>query len=249
MRKQFAGFVALYFYCQGVFSQNILQGRVISEETQKPLPSASVYLNNTSLGTITNEQGLFVINKIPSGKFRLVVSCVGYEAYISLIDPRVLSKDFMIALKTKPQELAGFSVAPPDPDGWKKWGKLFTDIFIGTTTNSNDCKLLNPEAIKFRLNADNTLTAFAKEPLQIMNYKLGYGIKYKLEEFEYNLDSKLVNYSGYTFFKDMAVAHPNRTRRYEQATLEDYNGSFLHFKRAFYANNLDGNMKSIRFHN
>jgi hypothetical protein len=110
MRKQFAGFVALYFYCQGVFSQTILRGSVISEETQKPLPSASVYLNNTSLGTITSEQGLFVINKIPSGKFRLVVSCVGYEAYISLIDPRVLSKDFMIALKTKPQELAGFSV-------------------------------------------------------------------------------------------------------------------------------------------
>jgi hypothetical protein len=232
-------FLWFLFCSQWAFSQVVLKGKVISEETQKPLASVSVYLNNTSLGTVTNEQGNFIITKIPSGKFRLVASCVGFETYVNLVDPRTLPKDFTISLKPKAEELQGFSVLPPEPDGWKKWGKLFTEIFIGNTPKSNDCKLTNPEVIKFRMNADNTLTAYASEPLQIVNYALGYEIRYKLEEFQYDFNIKLVSYSGYALFTDMGIKHPNRMRRYEEERLETYKGSLMHFKRAFFANDLD----------
>jgi len=177
--------------------------------------------------------------KIPSGKFRLVASSVGFETYVNLVDPRTLPKDFTISLKPKADELQGFSVLPPEPDGWKKWGKLFTDIFIGNTPKSNDCKLTNPEVIKFRMNADNTLTAYASEPLQIVNYALGYEIRYKLEEFQYDFNIKQVSYSGYALFTDMGIKHPNRVRRYEEERLETYKGSLMHFKRAFFSNDLD----------
>ena len=241
------GFSVLFLICySGAFSQAVLKGKVISDETKKPLASVSVYLNNTSLGAITNEEGVFVIRGIPSGKFRLVASCVGFETYESMIDPRTVGKDFAISLKPKAEELQSFSVIPPEPDGWKKWGKLFTQLFIGDTPGSNDCKLTNPEVIKFRMNADNTLTAYAKEPLQIVNYNLGYEIKYKLEEFQYDFNIKLVNYSGYAFFMDMGVKYPNRVRRYEEARLETYKGSFLHFKRAFFANELDAQGFELR---
>jgi hypothetical protein len=232
--------------CFAAFSQDVIRGKVISEETQKPLAAVSVYLNNTSLGAVTNDNGVFVITKIPSGKFRLVASCVGFETYVSMIDPRTMGKDFVISLKPKAEELQGLSVTPPEPDGWKKWGKLFTELFIGDTPGSNDCKLTNPDVIKFRMNADNTLTACAKEPLQIVNYNIGYEIKYKLEEFQYDFNIKLVNYSGYAFFTDMGVKHPNRVRRYEEARLEVYKGSFLHFKRAFFANELDAQGFELR---
>ncbi len=230
---------ALLICSQSIFSQRIVKGRVISEETKKPLPSVSVFLDNTSIGAVTNEQGLFTLNQVPSGKFRLVATSVGYETYDSLMDPHSPLRDLIIVLKTKPEELQAFEVVPPDPDGWKKWGKVFTDIFIGTTPRSNDCKLVNPEVIKFRLSADNTLTAYSKEPLQIMNYDLGYEIKYKLEEFDYNFNTRLVNYSGYAFFKDLALSHPKKARKYEEERLETYTGSLLHFMRAFYRNKLD----------
>ena len=246
MTKHF-GFVLLFLVCCfGALSQTVIRGKVISEETQKPLAAVSVYLNNTSLGAITNDDGIFIISKVPSGKFRLVASCVGFETYVNMIDPRSLGKDFIISLKPKAEELQGFSVTPPDPDGWKKWGKLFTELFIGDTPGSNDCKLTNPEVIKFRMNADNTLTAYAKEPLQIVNYNLGYEIKYKLEEFQYDFNIKLVNYSGYAFFIDMGIKYPNRVRRYEEARLEVYKGSLLHFKRAFFANELDAQGFELR---
>jgi hypothetical protein len=221
------------------WSQSTLRGKVVSEENKKPLPSASVYLNNTSMGSITNEQGVFFIGNVPSGKFRLIVSCVGYETYTEMIDPRALPKELTIALKTKSDELQGFSVVPPEPDGWKIWGVLFTELFIGTTPHSNDCKLTNPEVIKFRKNPDYTLTAYATEPLLIENYYLGYEIRYKLEDFIYDLTTKRVDYSGYAFFTDMGIKHPNRARKYAEARLENFKGSLLHFKRAFYANQLD----------
>ena len=246
MTKLF-GFVLLFlFCCLGAFAQAVLRGKVIGEDTKKPLAAVSVYLNNTSLGAVTNDDGVFIITKIPSGEFRLVASCVGYETFVNMIDPRTVGKDFIISMKPNAEELQGFTVTTPDPEGWKKWGKLFTELFIGDTPGSNDCKLTNPEAIKFRMNTDNTLTAYAKEPLQIVNYNLGYEIKYKLEEFQYDFNIKLVNFSGYAFFTDMGVKHPNRVRRYGEARLETYKGSFLHFKRAFFANELDAQGFELR---
>ena len=96
------GFTLLFLICCfGAFSQAVLKGKVISEETQKPLASVSVYLNNTSLGSITNEDGIFIIRGIPSGKFRLVASCVGFETYVNMIDPQICRKGFRYIIKTK----------------------------------------------------------------------------------------------------------------------------------------------------
>jgi CarboxypepD_reg-like domain len=233
-------FLLLIADCQTAFSQSTIKGKVINGETGSPLPSISVYINNTSIGTVTNDKGAFILTRIPSGKFRLIASSIGFLTYDSLIDIQKVSGDIVISLKTNPSELPGFEVLPPEPDGWKIWGKLFTDIFIGTMpTRANNCKLVNPEMIKFRLNKNNTLTAYSKEPLQIVNYALGYEIKYKLEEFEFDLNTKQVNYSGYALFTDMALKHPNRANRYSSERWETYRGSLMHFMRTLYANDLE----------
>jgi hypothetical protein len=232
-------FLCLLFCSLGVSSQTTLRGHVFGEDAHKPIASVSVYLNNTSIGTITNDDGLFVLKGIPQGKFNLVATSVGFETFTTLLDLHDLPKDFQIILKPKTDELEGFSVLPTDPNGWEKYGKYFKVLLIGTTLTSNETKLMNPEVVKFRLNEGNILTAFAKEPLKITNYALGYEIEYKLEEFEVNLNNALVNYTGYAFYKDMGLKHPNRIRRYREARFESYKGSLLHFMRSFYANDLE----------
>ena len=237
---RFGTCILFFLTCFAVaFSQSVLKGRVISEENKKPLTSVSVYLNNTSIGTTTDEEGQFILRGIPQGKFSLVATSVGFETYTILLDMRELPKDFQIIMKPKADQLEGFSVLPTDPNGWEKYGKYFMILMIGTTPNSNNTKLTNPEVVKFRLNEGNYLTAFAKEPLKITNYALGYEIEYKLEEFEVNLNTALVNYTGYAFYKDMGLKHPNRVRRYSEARFETYKGSLLHFMRSFYANDLE----------
>jgi hypothetical protein len=215
-----------------------LMGRVISEETKKPLPSVSVYLNNTSIGTRTNEAGIFILKGIPTGKFKLIASCIGYGTYAEILDPSSFTGDLVISLNPQTEELKALVVTSQGYEGWSTWGKLFTEIFIGTTPNSHACVLENPEVIKFRLNADNTLSAFAGVPLHVKNYALGYEINYQLEEFEFDLNSKVVIYNGYPFFKDLGLLNPKKAPKYEEARKAAYQGSVMHFMRAFYANNL-----------
>jgi|SRR5450432_1763454 hypothetical protein len=229
---------AIFLSCQCVFPQASIKGRVISGGTGKPLPSVSVYLNNTTKGTVTNEYGLFAIDRITPGKFRLVASCIGYETYVKFISPRDLSEDLIITLKPKPEQLKDVNVRPFDPNGWEKFGKLFTQIFIGTNPNSYKCQLKNPDVLKFRLNDDNTLTVVASEPIQIRNNALGYEMNYKLEEFEYDFTSKVITYNGYALFKDMSLAHPNKALKWLSERSDTYEISLLHFMRAFFVNEL-----------
>ena len=232
-------FIVFVFLSHTVFSQFIIHGKVVSAETGNPLPAVSVYLNNTSIGTITNEKGTFILRNIPTEKFRLIASSIGYETYVELVDPKKITKELIISLRTKTDQLSNIVLVPDDPNGWKKWGKLFTDLFIGTNSNSNQCNIQNPEVIKLRMNPDNTLTAYAREPLQILNYALGYEIKYKLEEFEYDFNTKVVTYNGYAFFKDLGLSNKKKERKYQDERKETYQGSLLNFMRTYFINKLD----------
>ncbi|HEV7424491.1 MAG TPA: carboxypeptidase-like regulatory domain-containing protein, partial [Candidatus Paceibacterota bacterium] len=217
----------------------MIEGNVTAADSKKPLSSVSVYLNNTSIGTTTNDKGFFTLRNIPSDKFKLIASSIGYETFTKLIDPKKISGRIVISLNPKPDQLNNIILVPDDPDAFRKWGKLFTDIFIGTNTNANQCHIENPEIIKLRMNTDNTLTAFAREPLRIMNYALGYEIIYKLEEFEYDMNRKVVTYNGYVFFKDLGSSHKKKGNKYDHERKESYRGSLMHFMRSYFINKLD----------
>ncbi|RZK14459.1 MAG: hypothetical protein EOO56_24925, partial [Hymenobacter sp.] len=47
-------------------AQASLSGTVRDSLTQKPLPFASVFLANTTLGVTTTEQGTFVFERVPA---------------------------------------------------------------------------------------------------------------------------------------------------------------------------------------
>ncbi len=67
------------FHCSNLHSQ-LLNGTVYDENKQT-IPGASVYLDGTSIGTVTDDNGnykLAVANKINT---ILVASFIGYESY------------------------------------------------------------------------------------------------------------------------------------------------------------------------
>ena len=231
--------------CQWSFSQTQIKGKVVSE-TQEPVPLVSVYLNNTTNGSVTDKDGIFYIKNVQPGKYKLVASSVGYITYTKLIDTRSANTDLTITLKPKADELQSVDVVSYDPEGWEKWGKLFTDLFIGTNPNAIICRLMNPEVIQFRMNQDNTLIAIAKKPLKIENDALGYEILYKLETFEYDFNRRIVSYSGYALFKDLSELHPGRAEKYAKKREETYDGSLMQFMRAFFMNKLELNGYEMR---
>jgi hypothetical protein len=64
-------------------SQNIW-GRVVDQETQRPLPYATVMILEAGpiKGVTTGEDGTFVIEDVPVGRYNVLVSYTGYESYI-----------------------------------------------------------------------------------------------------------------------------------------------------------------------
>jgi hypothetical protein len=86
-----------------LFAQSALKGTVI-DETDKPVPGASVFLNNTSVGTTANNDGNFELF-IPAGRFELIVSSIGFQTYNQAIPSSDRATSLVIRLKIKAPEL------------------------------------------------------------------------------------------------------------------------------------------------
>jgi hypothetical protein len=217
----------------------VLRGVVISGEDQKPVPAASVFLSNTGVGTITKDNGSFEISRFPAGRYELVVSSLGFETYIVVVNSSSLPENLKVVLRPKARELQEVIVEPYEKNGWEKWGKFFLENFIGVSAYARDVKLKNPGAVRFRHNKrTNILNAYADEPLVIENNSLGYILRYQLEQFEYRFSANMLFFQGFPFFEEMESKRPRKVKQWQDNRLDVYEGSLMHFYRALFRNKL-----------
>lgn len=230
--------ICFLFFCFAANSQTLLKGVVMDEEKNKPISNASVFLNTTSFGTVTNSQGNFEL-AVPGGRYDLIVSSIGYDTYNRTINTDQTPDFITIKLKMKSQVMETVIIEPYEKDGWQKWGKFFLESFIGTSANSLNCSIKNKDVIHFRNSKKtNELTAIADEPLIIENKALGYTLKYQLEQFSYNFKTHYLLYVGYPFFQPKKGGDA-RQKRWEKRRNEAYLGSIMHFMRSVYRNKIN----------
>lgn len=65
--------------CSSTLAQHSLYGRITDADDQKLLPGASITLENSVRGTVSNLDGKFVLNNLKAGTYQLKVSFVGYQ--------------------------------------------------------------------------------------------------------------------------------------------------------------------------
>jgi TonB-dependent receptor len=53
-------------------------GSIIDSETGEPIPGATIFLEKTTMGTSSDLDGHFAINRVPVGEYTLAVSMIGY---------------------------------------------------------------------------------------------------------------------------------------------------------------------------
>ncbi|MBF8297303.1 MAG: hypothetical protein HW389_3848 [Bacteroidetes bacterium] len=68
--------------CQTQQHRNSVFGVVLDAESRSPIVNVNVFLSNTKIGTGTDARGAFTLTGIPSGRYDLVFSRVGYERVI-----------------------------------------------------------------------------------------------------------------------------------------------------------------------
>jgi hypothetical protein len=229
-------FIANLHLC---FAQQALRGKVIASDSKQPIHLANVFLSNTSIGTVTNAEGIFVLDRFPQGRFDVVISCIGYETYVTTIQYAQLPAFIEVVLKPKVNILQEVVVEPYEKNGWERYGKFFIENFIGTSALAADCKLKNPETIRFRYNKkENILRAFTDEPIVLENRALGYILRYDLKVFEYNYGTRIFYFQGYPLFEDIETDRKRLLNRWERNRTEAYYGSMMHFMRSLFRNQL-----------
>lgn len=89
MRKRIALFLACFMMASLAFAQQMkVTGTVVSVEDGEPIPGASVLLEGTKTGVVTNADGKFTLI-VPSEVKRLEVSCAGMIKQLVRVKPVV----------------------------------------------------------------------------------------------------------------------------------------------------------------
>ncbi|HUB60733.1 MAG TPA: carboxypeptidase-like regulatory domain-containing protein [Puia sp.] len=233
----------LLLFSISAFSQQktfSVDGKVV-DTTGQPLAGASVFCQNTTIGTLSKNDGSFHL-RLANGGYDLIVSFTGFQT-----ESRRIGKDhketdtLQIILKPvdKSLEQAVVTGSAEVADGWEKYGQFFLDNFIGTTPNAAQCTLENKEALHFYFyKKRNKLRIKATTELLIDNNALGYKIKYQLDSFVYEYNTNVCTYTGYPLFEEMQGT-PEQQDTWKQNRLYSYAGSRLHFIRSWYDSTLD----------
>jgi hypothetical protein len=203
-------------------------------EGTNSLEGAAVYFNNTMLGTTTNADGKFHLN-VKEGQYDLVVSYLGYKKVIYALNTATYKKPFVFILEEDSNTLDEVIIKKTIyDDEWRYNLSLFKKEFIGITSISKDCEILNPTVLHFNFDPkNNKLIAIAKAPLKIKHKSLGYQIIYELEEF--TIHENRVTYLGYSRYQKL-----KGSKRKQQKWIENrekaYHGSALHFYQSLLKN-------------
>jgi hypothetical protein len=231
------GFSAVAFCQQNYFT---VSGKVIDEKSRQPMAGASVFCQNTTVGTTCDSAGNFTLH-LKNGGYDLVVSYTGYETrMIRISNGSDENKAMTIEIKEQDKSMAEVVVAGSAEvlDGWDKYGQFFLYNFLGTTPNADQCSLENKEVLKFYFyKKRNKLKVRAKEDLVVINNALGYKIKYQLDSFVYEYNNNIGSYTGYPLFEELPGTDAQQ-ETWKKNRFRSYIGSRLHFMRSWYDSTL-----------
>jgi hypothetical protein len=225
-------FTILFFglLCNLSFSQ-YLKGRVVDASNQ-PLPSTSVYYDGTTLATLTNENGEFVLAYNSKLNRPLVISYIGYQTvYIQQYSPDQPLIILMEVLENKLREV----VIRKDRFSRKEKMKIFKERFLGITDFGMKTVIQNEKDIEFDYDEETfTLKAYSEKPLIIINPSLGYKITYELVDFETKFSCLSINshaisqsyYAGLSQYEET-----KNSSKIEKNREKAYKGSVVNFFR------------------
>ena len=156
-------------------SQFVVTGIVVDSGSREPLVSASIFCQNTTLGTYTNKQGEFSIS-LKSGGYDLIISYTGYQTQTIKVSENLPTGqagnklEILMAKEDKSLSEVVIKTSNEVSNGWEKYGDFFTKNFIGSTPNAAQTTILNPEVLKFfYYKRSNKLKVLATDAVQISN--------------------------------------------------------------------------------
>ncbi len=165
------------FYLQA----QILSGTVLDDITNKPIEGVFVYLEGTSINSITNSEGKFQLSVGKRINTSLMFYTLSYFP-VQISNPYQENID-KIYMKQKVHGIKEVTVENFYFTREQKM-KVFREQFLGTTKEGESCSILNEDDIELYYDlSSKTFTASAEKPIIIFNKHLAYEIRCVLYNF------------------------------------------------------------------
>lgn len=226
----------------------VIEGRVLDQSNQKPIPNAEVFISGTTLGTTTNKNGEFRLVS-PYLPCHLGVMHVSYDAKVLVIkDENFLNID-LINKKLKIDE-----VLVKGKNLRKKNLRLFYKYFF-YETDRTQVRILNDSVLKFH-RTEYDFHVSCKSPLIIENSYLGYRVSVLLKDFfvckrritnnekvpiKSPAGSAVFKLTGFYYYKEIKSKLAVDQEYYTKNRQKQYFGSLRHFLSSLYKNELEQN--------
>ncbi|WP_186292737.1 carboxypeptidase-like regulatory domain-containing protein [Mucilaginibacter corticis] len=205
---------------------------VVTGEKGEPVKSATVFIGGSERVTHTGEDGRFIFSNVPQGTFQLSVQVLGYSPLTRNIIVKAAPLNVDLQLSVKSIVLQGVQIGKKS--AWAINFKIFKENFLGESANARQCVIVNPKVINFSTKK-GLLLADADDFLIIENKRLGYRLRYQLEDFGYNSVEDIALYHGECTFEDLDGTDEQK-KEWAKNRLDTYKGSFTHFLRSVYSN-------------
>lgn len=220
------------------YSQITISGKIVDSTSREPLAGASVFAQNTTLGTVTDKEGNFSLS-LKSGGYELIISYTGYNnQQFQVVDNK--NQQIQIGLVKEDKTLSEVVIQSSNEvfDGWEKYGEFFINHFIGATPFAKQCTIQNKDSIRFfYYRRTDKLKVLSTAPIVISNDALGYDMRYQLDSFVYYYKDELSSYRGTCLFTEK-LGTVSQAMAWKANREKAYFGSRMHFMRSVYDSTL-----------
>ncbi|WP_214071056.1 carboxypeptidase-like regulatory domain-containing protein [Mucilaginibacter sp. dw_454] len=236
-------FLRLLLFCfllpVAALAQDItISGKVVTKASKSPVQRASVFLSNSSFGTISGPDGSYELTRLRPGQYTLVVTAVGFEDFTKKIQVGEEPVTVEVELEPKVIQLREVIISTTAKADWRRNFEQFKKDFIGADANAKLCTILNPEALYFTYHKRAlTLEAETDRFLVIDNLALGYRVKFLLKGFKSDGIAEIITYGGERLFEELPGSKAQK-KIWDKARDDSYYGSAMHFYRSLYTDKL-----------
>ncbi len=208
------------WFAESVSAQMISQVVYDSIE-QKPITDVYVFINDSSIGTNTDDGGIYQLDLNGMTNISIIFSHLSYDTYQINLERQSNLRD-TIYLSPSVLSLEEINVVEKGDKRLRaKRMKKFVNAFLGESKERRQVSILNPEVLLL-FEEDDKLYATANQALMIENRRLGYTLQFYLKEFELTENDDVI-YKGNISFKPLeatgkklAKYKRNRRRTYAE---------------------------------
>lgn len=235
--RTFIIFVFFITPCKLLFAQSyFIKGVVIDGDSRQPLANSSVFINNTTNGTVTNAAGEFQLGPLAPGEYEVVASFVGYHNLLYVANLKSASLRIVFEMGKKEQQMRELLILPSETR--MRYLDIFKRTLLGQTVAAERAKIKNLKDVQFAAGGNsNEIIAYCDTSLVVDNPELGYVVNFDLVDFYFNRATGESRFFGYTRFFDKDTDGETK-RKWARRRKQTYEGSSMHFFRSLVNKNL-----------